>query len=235
MSAFSWRHAVTTSNGVPSAWRPAVQVQAGEHHLVSPPGRARPHWVRGEVTEGHEAWKGTTMCKPGSACCGSGVTSTGLGLAVVALGAVGLVSMAAAVISSILTAVLVTLISIAAAGSIALAVHLYRTRGVVARPASRMPGCGRPPSARGRVGPARARPAVAPAVRAAIPARQPLAIEAPAPLHARLGVPAGSGGLAMARLAADWPGDMDRLPELLLPADIRPAPAAPAGDVVATR
>jgi hypothetical protein len=175
------------------------------------------------------------MCKPGSACCGSGVTSTGLGLAVVTLGAVGLVSMAAAVISSILTVVIVTLVSIAAAGSIALAVHLYRTRGVVARPASRMPGCGRPPSARGRMGPARTRPAVAPAARAAIPARQPLAIEAPAPLHARIGVPAGSGGLVMARLAADWPGDMDRLPELLLPPDVGQARAAPAGDVVATR
>jgi hypothetical protein len=177
------------------------------------------------------------MCKPGSASCGSGVTSTGLGLAVVALGAVAVVSMAAAVISSILTAVLVTLISIAATGTIALVVHLYRTRGVVARPATRMPGAGRrPPSARGRIGPVRARPAVAPAARIAIPARQPLAIEAPTPLHARLGVPAGSGGLAMARLAAGWPGDMDSLPpKLLLPADIHHAPAAQAEGVVATR
>jgi len=175
------------------------------------------------------------MCKPGSACCGSGVTSTGLGLAVVALGAVGLVSMAAAVISSILTAALVTLISIAAAGSIALAVHLYRTRGVVARPASRMPAGRRPPLARSRIGAARARRAVAPAARPAIPARQPLAIEAPAPFHARIGVPAGSGGRAMARLAADWPGDLDRLPELLLPADVQQARAAPAEHVIATR
>jgi hypothetical protein len=90
---------------------------------------------------------------------------------------------------------------------------------------------------------------VAPAARAAIPARQPLAIEAPAPLYARLGVPAGSGGLAMARLAAGWPGDMDSLPELLLPvdsggspvpglllpADRQQAPAARAEDVVTTR
>jgi hypothetical protein len=90
---------------------------------------------------------------------------------------------------------------------------------------------------------------VGPAARAAIPARQPLAIEAPAPLHARLGVPAGSGGLAMARLAAGWPGDMDSLPELLLPvdsggspvpglllpADRQQAPAARVEDVVTAR
>jgi hypothetical protein len=175
------------------------------------------------------------MCKPGSASSGGGAASTGLGLAVVVLGAVALVSMAAAVITSILTAVLVTLISMAAAGSVALAVQLYRTRSVVARPA-RMPAAGRrPPPARGRIEPARARPAVAPAARAAIPARQPLAIEAPAPLHARLGVPAGSGGLAMARLAAGWPGDMDSLQELLLPADRQQVPAARAEDVVTTR
>jgi hypothetical protein len=176
------------------------------------------------------------MCKPGSASRGGGVTSTGLGLAVVVLGAVGVVSMAAAVISSILTAVLITLISIAAAGSVALAAHLYRTRGVVARPVSRIPAAGWRQPARGRIGPARARPAVAPAARAAIPARQPLAIEAPAPLHARIGVPAGSGGLVMARLAADWPGDAGSLPpELLLPADVQQAPAASAEDVIATR
>jgi len=189
------------------------------------------------------------MCKPGSASSGGGAASTGLGLAVVVLGAVALVSMAAVVISSILTAVLVTLISMAAVGSVALAVQLYRSRGVVARPA-RMPAAGRrPPPARGRIEPARARPAVAPAARAAIPARQPLAIEAPAPLHARLGVPAGSGGLAMARLAAGWPGDMDSLPELLLsvdvdgspvpglllPADRQQGPAARAEDVVTAR
>jgi hypothetical protein len=176
------------------------------------------------------------MCKPGSACCGGGVTSTGLGLAVVVLGAAGVVSIAAAVISSILTAVLVTLISIAAGGSVALAVHLYRTRGVVARPVSRTPAAGQRPAARGRIAPARARPAVAAAARPAIPARQPLAIEAPAPLHARLGVPAGSGGLAMARLAAGWPGDAGSFPpELLLPADAQPAPAASAENVIATR
>jgi hypothetical protein len=50
------------------------------------------------------------MCKPGSASSGGGAASTGLGLAVVVLGAVGAVSMAAAVISTFLTAVLVTLI-----------------------------------------------------------------------------------------------------------------------------
>jgi hypothetical protein len=54
-----------------------------------------------------------------------------------------------------------------------LAVQLYRTRGVMARPVSR-----RPPLARGRIQPARPRSAVGTAARAAIPARQPLAIEA---------------------------------------------------------
>jgi hypothetical protein len=176
------------------------------------------------------------MCKPGSACCGRGITSTGLGWAVVVLAAAGVVSVAAAVSSSILTAVLVTLIIIAAAGSIALAVHLYRTRGVVARPVSRTPAAGRRPPALGRIDPARPRPAVAAAARAAIPASQPLAIEAPPPLQARIGGPAGSGGLAMARLAAGWPGDAGRLPaEPLLAADAQQAPAAPAKDVIATR
>ena len=178
------------------------------------------------------------MCKPGSASSGGGAASTGLGLAVVVLGAVALVSMAAAVIIDILTAVLVTLISAAAAGSVMLAVHLYRTRGVVARPAPRRAAAARrPPLVRGRIDPARARPAVGPAARAAIPARQPLAIEAPAPLHARIGMPAGSGGLAMARRAAHWPGDSGgMLPaELLLPADLQQALAAPAEDVVTTR
>jgi hypothetical protein len=189
------------------------------------------------------------MCKPGSASSGGGAASTGLGLAVVVLGAVALVSMAAAVISSILTAILVTLIGVAAAGSILLVVQLYRTRGVMARPVSR-----RSPLARGRIQPARIqparlRPAVGAAARAAIPDRRPLAIEAPAPLHARLGVPAGSGGLAMARLAAGWPGDMDSLPELLLPVDVdgspvpglllpadrQQSPAARAEDAVTTR
>ena len=90
---------------------------------------------------------------------------------------------------------------------------------------------------RGRIDAARARPAVGPAVRAAIPARQPLAIEAPAPLHARIGMPAGSGGLALARLAALRPGDTGGglSPELLLAADIEQALAAPAEDVVTTR
>ena len=157
------------------------------------------------------------MCKPGSASSGGGAASTGLGLAVVVLGAGALVSMAAAVISSIITAVLVTLIGVAAAGSILLAVQLYRTRGVAARPVSR-----RPPLARDRIQPARPRPAVGAADRAALPVRQPLAIEAPAPLHARLGVPARSGGLAMARLAASWPADTGGrpVPDLLPPEDV---------------
>jgi hypothetical protein len=179
---------------------------------------------------------------------------------VAVLGAIALVSMAAAVISSIITAVLVTLIGVAAAGSIWLAVQLYRTRGVMARPVSR-----RPPLARGRIQPARPRPAVGAAARAALAARQPLAIEAPAPVHARIGAPAGSGGLALARPTARRPADtggrpVPRLslpaevdggivpdlllradldggpvPELLLPADRRQAPAAPVDDVVTTR
>jgi hypothetical protein len=176
------------------------------------------------------------MCKPGSASSGGGAASTGLGLAVVVLGAAGVVSMAAAVISSFLTAVLVTLIGAAAAGSVMLAVLLYRTRGVATWPVSRPPAAGRrPPLVRGRIQPARPRPAVGSAARAAIPARQPLAIEAPAPLHARLGLPAGSGGLAMARLAARCPGDVGSslLPGLLLPSDVEPALAAE--DVVTTR
>jgi hypothetical protein len=191
------------------------------------------------MTDGHEARKGTTMCKPGSASSGSGAASTGLGLPVVVLAAAGAVSMAGAVISTFLTAVLVTLIGVAAVGSIMLAVLLYRTRGVATRPASRAPATGRrAPLVQRRIRPARSRPAVGAAARAAIPVRQPLAIEAPAPLPARIGVPAGSGDLAMARLAAGWPGDVDGLlpaPELLLPADLRQAPAAPAEDAVTTR
>ena len=178
------------------------------------------------------------MCKPGSASSGGGAASTGLGLAVVALGAVALVSMAAAVISSILTAVLITLIGAAAAGSVMLAVLLYRTRGLMTRPASRRAAARRPrPLVRGRIGHARARPAVGPAARAAIPARQPLAIEAPAPVHARIGMPAGSGGLAMARLVADWPGEAGGglLPEFFPPVGGQQVPVASAEDVVATR
>jgi hypothetical protein len=198
------------------------------------------------MTDGHEARKGITMCKPGSASSGSGVASTGLGLPVVVLAAAGAVSMAGAVISTFLTAVLVTLIGVAAVGSIMLAVLLYRTRGAATRSASRPPATGRQaPLVQGPIQPARSRPAVGAAARAAIPARQPLAIEAPAPLPARLSVPAGSGDLAMARLTADWlgdlvagwPGDVDGRPApgLLPPAGIRLAPAAPAEDVVTTR
>jgi len=178
------------------------------------------------------------MCKPGSASCGSGVSSTGLGLAVVVLGGIGLVSMAAVVISDILTAILITLIGVAAAGSIMLAVHLYRTRGVVARPGPRLPAAGRRPRpVRARIDLARPRPAVGPAARTAIPARQPLAIEAPAPLHGRIGMPAGSGGLAMARRSAYWPGNSGGgiPPELLLTAEAQQALAVPAEDVLTAR
>jgi hypothetical protein len=80
----------------------------------------------------------------------------------------------------------------------------------------------RPPLVPDRIQPARPRPAVGAAARAALPARQPLAIEAPAPVHARIGVPAGSGGLAMARLTARWPADTggSPVPDLLLRADV---------------
>jgi hypothetical protein len=159
-------------------------------------------------------------------------------LAVVVLGGIGLVSMAAVVISDILTAILITLIGVAAAGSIMLAVHLYRTRGVVARPGPRPAAARRrQPLVRARIDQARARPAVGLAARAAIPARQPLAIEAPTPLHARIGMPAGSGGRAMARVAAHWPGDAagGLPPEPLLPAEVQQALAAPAEDVLTAR
>jgi hypothetical protein len=140
-------------------------------------------------------------------------------MALAVLGTVGVVSAASAFASAILTAVLVTVFSVAAGGAIMLVVILRRTRGVVTWPMrmSRPPAAGRLASAQGHVLPAPGQPAgaqiwpVAGAVaRPAIPARQPLAIGAPAPAHAWVGVPGGSRGLAMTwrpgRLPANVPG-----------------------------
>jgi hypothetical protein len=141
------------------------------------------------------------MCKPGSARGGSSVTTSGAGLALAVLAAAGVVSMAAAFITDILTAALVTVFSIAAFGIIALTVILCRTRGVVTWPMrSPLATAGRGPApAPVRALPARrvARPVAGAAARPAIPARQPLAIEAPAPAFARIGVPAESSGLVI--------------------------------------
>ena len=191
------------------------------------------------------------MCKPGSASSGGGAASAGLGLAVVVLGAVALVSMAAAVISSILTAVLVDpdrrrrrrerlaggpALPDAGRDGPAAGFRQRPGRRPGAGPRSSLPGPGRPSAA---------------AARTAIPDRQPLAIEAPAPVPARIGVPAGYGGRAMARLTAYWPLDVDGspVPDLLLPVDVDgspvpglllppdrgEAPTARAEDVVTTR
>jgi hypothetical protein len=160
------------------------------------------------------------MCKPGSACCGCGVTSSGLGIGLAVLGIVGAVSMASAFVSAIVTTVLVGVFSIAAGGAIMLVVVLRRTRGVVTWPmrVSPLPAAGRrPASVQRRVRPAphqsapgQAVPVAGGVAGPAIPARQRLAIEAPAPAYVRAGLPAGSGGLATAwlpeRLHGDAPG-----------------------------
>jgi hypothetical protein len=151
------------------------------------------------------------MCKPGSASCGSSRTAGGVGLALAVLAAAGVASTAAAFVSNILTAILVTMFSIAAALSMLLVVILRRTRGVVTWPmrpslASRS----RPVTVPARVLPVRreARPVAGAVARPAVPAHQPLAIEAPAPVPVRIGVPGGSSGLAAA-----WPEA--RVPEMV--------------------
>jgi hypothetical protein len=101
------------------------------------------------------------MRKPGSACCVSGATSSGFGIALAVIGTLGAVSMATVFISAF-TAVLIGVFSVAAAQTIVVALILRRTRGVVTWPM-------RPPQlAAGR------RPAVSAAARPAIPARRPL-------------------------------------------------------------
>ena len=74
------------------------------------------------------------MCKPGSASGGSGLASGGLGLAFAVVGIAGVVSMATAFISTIITAALITVFSLAAAGTVGLVVILCRTRNVVTWP-----------------------------------------------------------------------------------------------------
>ena len=170
------------------------------------------------------------MCKPGSA---SGGTSSGLGLAVAVVGIAGVVSMATAYISTILTAALITVFSLAAAGIVMLVVILRRTRSVVTWPIRTMPTSAAvrrpamaPPrralSAPSRPGRPQARPVAAAVARPAVPARQPLAIEAPAPVPVRVGVPTGPGDLAVVvRAAAPEPwnvhdGPLPREPETRL-------------------
>jgi hypothetical protein len=148
------------------------------------------------------------MCKPGSA---SGGTSSGLGLAVAVVGIAGVVGMATTYVSTILTAALITVFGLAAAGMVILVVILRRTRSVVTWPirttvpsaAGRRPARAprRALSAPSRPGRAQARPVAAAVARTAVPAREQLAIEAPAPVPVRVGVPAGPGDPAMVA----WP------------------------------
>jgi hypothetical protein len=126
------------------------------------------------------------MCKPGSACCGCATSSSGIGLAVGVVAVAGATSMAATLISDILTAVLVSVLSVAAGGSIMLVVILRRTRGVVTWP----PGRARP--ARSMAGPP-ARGLAGPPARPAMTASRPLAITAPGRL--RIVTRPGSPGL----------------------------------------
>jgi hypothetical protein len=163
------------------------------------------------------------MCKPGSASAGSGVTSGGLGLAFAVVAVAGVVSMATAVISTIIAAALITVFSLAAAGIVVLVVILCRTRSVVTWPTrTTVPSAGgrRPAPAPRRVRPApslpgraEAWPVTGAAARPAVPARQPLAIEAPASVPARIAVPIGPGDLAMvAWQPASGPGNRHRGP-----------------------
>jgi hypothetical protein len=156
------------------------------------------------------------MCKPGSARGGSSSISSGLGMALAVLAAACVVSMAATFITDILTVVLVAVFSVAAAGIAMLAILLCRTRGVVTWPMPSplaAPGH-RPAAARARVLPARraAWPVAGGAARPAIPARQPLAIEAPAPVFVLIGVPAGATGPAMARQPGYLPEQVPAAP-----------------------
>jgi hypothetical protein len=167
------------------------------------------------------------MCKPGSASGGSGVTSSGLGVAFAVIGIAGLVSVASAFVSTIITAALITVFSLAAVGTVALVVILCRTRSVVTWPmrpsaASRRPAPaprrvrptpalpGRTPALPGRTP---ARPVTGAAARPAVPARQPLAIEAPASVPARIWLPVGRGDPALvASRPASVPGSLHRVP-----------------------
>jgi len=162
------------------------------------------------------------MCKPGSAS-GGGVTSGGLGLAFAVVAVAGVVSMAGAFISTIITAALITVFSLAAAGTVMLVVILWRTRSVVTWPmraAAPSAGGRRVAPAPRRVRPApslpvraQARPVTGAAARPAVPARQPLAIEAPAAVPVRIGMPVGPADLAMvAWPPASEPGNVPGAP-----------------------
>jgi len=160
------------------------------------------------------------MCKPGSASGGSGVTSGGLGVAFAVVGIAGLVSVASAFVSTIITAALITVFSLAAVGTVALVVILCRTRSVVTWPMRPSAATRRPAPAPRRVRPAPALPGRAPArpvtgaaARPAVPARQPLAIEAPASVPARIWLPVGRGDPALvASRPASAPGSLHRVP-----------------------
>jgi hypothetical protein len=159
------------------------------------------------------------MCKPGSGCC-SGVSSSGLGIAVAVFAVAGAASMAATLASTILTAAVIIVFGAAAAMAVMLVVLLGRTRGVVTWPAqiSRPSAAGRRPApvpvrvlpAAGR--PALGRPATRAAARPAIVVRQPLAIEAPAPDYVRAGLPAGLSGPATKWLPARLPASVPHSP-----------------------
>ena len=156
------------------------------------------------------------MCKPGSASGGSGVTSSGLGLAFAVVGIAGIVSAASVFIGTILTAILIAVFSLAAAGTVALVIILCRTRSVVTWPlrtatAPPPPRRVRPaPPLPGRVP---AEPVTGAAARPAVSARQPLAIEAPAPVAVRIGLPVGPGDLALAAWhPVSSPRDLDHVP-----------------------
>jgi len=164
------------------------------------------------------------MCKPGSAS-GGGVASSGLGVAFAVVGIAGIVSAASAFIGTILTAALIAVFGLAAAGTVALVVILCRTRSMVAWPVrTALPSeAGRrtaPAPAPRRVRPAPslpgrvpARPVTSAAARPGVPARQPLAIEAPAPVLVRIGLPVGPGDRAMVTSQpAHGPESLHRVP-----------------------
>jgi hypothetical protein len=151
------------------------------------------------------------MCKPGSSSGGSGLTSGGLGLAFAGVGIAAAVSTATALVSTIITAALITVFSLAAAGTVLLVIILCRTRGAVTWPArATMPSAAgrrtvpvprRAVPAPSRPGRAWVRPVTAAAARPAVPARQPRAIEAPASVPVPVGVPIGPADRAMVA----WP------------------------------
>jgi hypothetical protein len=173
------------------------------------------------------------MCKPGSASGGSGVTSSGLGLAFAVVGIAAVVSMASAFVSTVIAAALITVFSLAAAGTVLLVVILYRTRGVATWPMRTPPPAGErgatPAPRRVRPAPALpgrgpARPVTGAAARLPVAARQPLAIEAPTQVPVRIGLPLGPGDPVLAAWpSASGAGNRLRGPE---PAEAEARPEA---------